>query len=427
MKRLLLLMILLFVCFAAACAGAEAWASGLPEEFVPVLKHYATGLAADEEPAETDEPIETCRQYCLPLGIDPLDSIGYCFADLNGDAVPELVIGSMPGSALPVGFIFEIQALRDQDPVRLIRGWERYRVHMIYDESADRYGYYAESASSAFESVYEYAVAAEDMSGWTDRHVIEAVSSPDDDSVRWALDGAEISGDEAYDRIERWQYRCMELPMSPIREWTLESVQARAELERRFGFVDDQTPGTAETFRRSFQLWDDGPVLDVVIKDTGRRRPEEERENVLQVNVSARDGSLEQTFEYAGAELPDTLAMGSMAFLDDMNRDGKPDLVLTTARGAYNEFFVFCLWNAPENRFDPVMTTRRWDWEANALTDETIPLELCDYAFSVSKQGFPQLVSCERDGYAETRTMVYEWLPLGRALTLKEAVEETNE
>ena len=224
-------------------------------------------------------------------------------------------------------------------------------------------------------------------------------------------------------RAEAWEGGAAEESVPVLTE----SVAASEEEAQRFGFVDDQTPGTAEDFRRSFRPAEDGPVLDVVIRDTGKRFPEEERKNVLQGTVSARNGSLEQTFEYAGAELPYTLAMGGMAFLDDMNRDGKPDLVLTTARGAYNEFFVFCLWNAPENRFDPVMTTRRWDWEANALTDETIPLELCDYAFSVSKQGFPQLVSRERDGYAETRTMVYEWLPLGRALTLKEAVEETNE
>ena len=163
------------------------------------------------------------------------------------------------------------------------------------------------------------------------------------------------------------------------------------------------------------------PVLDVVIGDTGRRCPDEERENVLLVTVTARDGSLDQEFEYQSMELPAEMAMGGMAFLDDMNRDGYPDLVLTTARGAYNEFFVFCLWNAGQGRFDPLMTAPAWDWEAQKQTGERAVLELCCYELGPGERGTGQIISRERDGYAETRIMVYEWQPLGRTLALKDA------
>ena len=94
-------------------------------------------------------------------------------------------------------------------PATVIRGWERYRVALMYDEQMDRYGYYAEGSSSAFDSVYETGLAGENMAAWDDPN------------------GEEISETEAEALIDQWRIQRIELTMYPMSEWSGEAAEAQ--------------------------------------------------------------------------------------------------------------------------------------------------------------------------------------------------------
>lgn len=184
---------------------------------------------------------------------------------------------------------------------------------------------------------------------------------------------------------------------------------------RDAGFVDEQTPKQEGAYCRSFRRAD-GSVLDVAVADTGKRNaPEARWENVLSVSVTARDGSLNQQFEYDSAETPLVEIEIGMAWLDDMNFDGCPDLVLCTAMGAYNEFAVFCLWNPETNCFDPVTACRAFDMEKRTLAGEDTPLELVNYSLDGAHR---QLISYGKNGYAAHVDEFFAWGGAGKTLRL---------
>lgn len=186
--------------------------------------------------------------------------------------------------------------------------------------------------------------------------------------------------------------------------------------ERNLGFTDQLTPDQDHCFCRSFRMEPNGTVYDLIVADTGERRPADAmRENVLSVSVTARDGSLKQQFAYDSSETPSADAIGPMAWLDDLNFDGYDDLMLCTARGTSNEFSAFCLWNPQEARFDPMMPEVSFDPETERFSDETAPLELVNYALqrpraASSGMMIPgRVVSAANDGYAAHTKRVYQW------------------
>ena len=184
---------------------------------------------------------------------------------------------------------------------------------------------------------------------------------------------------------------------------------------RDAGFVDEQTPRQEGAYARSFRRANGG-VFDVVVTDTGKRNaPDARWENVLSVAVTSRDGRLNQQFEYDSAETPLVEIEIGMAWLDDMNFDGCPDLVLCTAMGAYNEFAVFCLWNPETGSFDPVTACRAFDTETRTLADEDTPLELVNYTLDGAHR---QLISYGKNGYAAHIDEFFAWDEAGKALRL---------
>ena len=197
--------------------------------------------------------------------------------------------------------------------------------------------------------------------------------------------------------------------------------------EANFGFTDPQTPTEAQCFCSSYRLYPKGPIYDLVLSDTGARRSVDAlRELVLRVTLTARDGSLSQTFEFDSSLAPEMRPEGPLVWMDDLNLDGYDDLMLCTARGASNVFSIFCLWDPKENRFDPPMIQSPFDPETERWGDPVL-LELVNYEIEAEIVTAGRtirpllLISNENDGADAHTQRTYLWEDRdrgGRSLSL---------
>lgn len=193
-----------------ATYGLSAKAEGQPaaeEYYAPVLAQYEAVFTGDEEALTAHEAAEGAYHYALYMEADPKSVIGYTYIDLNRDAVPELLIGTVGETDDSENMIFEILTLKDHVPVTLIRGWERFRVRMVYDWKVDKYGYYAEGSSGASNSCWEYALAGDGQDGmdWEKCHTLESNYSEEIHHEYWTLDGNKVSEKNAKALIGQWQ------------------------------------------------------------------------------------------------------------------------------------------------------------------------------------------------------------------------------
>ncbi|MBQ9299379.1 MAG: NAD(P)-binding protein, partial [Clostridia bacterium] len=101
-----------------------------------------------------------------------------------------------------------------------------------------------------------------------------------------------------------------------------------------------------------------------------------------------------------------------------MNFDGYRDLVLCTARGAANEYSVFCLWDPVAGRFGEIVPQDAFDLETERASGQTTPLELVNHSLQRRDAGFGYIISREQDGAANFTQLVYSWEGNGRVPTL---------
>ncbi len=396
----MLLISVLFMIMSASLGSAEDW-EALAALYAPVLDDYAAGLAGDEAALEAREGVGHAYR-CASYGEgDPLEKTGYAYLDLNGDGSPELVIGEICADEQTSPLIFEILTLRDGQPATVLLGWERFRVSLTHDTRSDRWGYYAEGSSSAFNSVYQSGWASPDMDPWDDVRTLEANSDFSGDRIHWTLDGREITPRQADDLTAAWRKDAYEPLLCSF---------AERENRRNTGFVDERTPRRAGGYCRTFRARPDGPVFDLVIAGAGEENaPEAWYENVLSVEIAPRDGGAARQFTYDSAETPGSETAGILAWLEDMNFDGYDDLVLCTARGAYNEFCVFCLWDPEAGCFAPVTVHCPWRVESERFEADAVPLEVCNYSLRRTDHPYGVVYSYEKDGYAYRTVREYVW------------------
>ena len=379
------------------------------EAFDPVLDMVIAGLSGDETVQESDEFNISMLQCALTDGKDPMKSVGLEYMDLDGDAVPELILGQRENE-WEDRFLFDIWALSDGKPVLAARGWERNRLYLTYDFMSGTYSLYNEGSNSAFESLWKTGAIEDGKAVWT--HTL--IYNSETETV-WTLDGDPLPEAEAEALQEEWREGLMDPELFHL--------SAREEAKRMYGSEGDfpelpdfpeEPDQPKEEFRVSGRIQENGPVISVLVKDTGKfAGAAEEPDHVLEVSVAAEDGSLLQTFSYTSAEMPGGLepsAADRLARFADLNFDGFQDLVLLAALGVYNEFDVFCLWNPGESKFDPVMQNSPWNFEKEAFDSGTTPLELCNFELLPGQNGLSGvLLSVERNGYANYRYLAYRW------------------
>ncbi len=214
MKKLCIALILLLM---LACVGhAEDW-NGQTALYQNVIDEWVAGLSAGPETELTRESIENAR-ICVwnGSGLDPLEAVGYTLLDMNGDGIPELIIGTAREFSPDDQLIFELLTLVDGQPVTLLEGWERNWLRLTLDTETNRFGYYYEGSNGASNSVWGHGLSGADMSQWEEAHALEVNYDLEGEQAVWTLDGAEIPETQADALIAGWQAGICPIWLTPF-------------------------------------------------------------------------------------------------------------------------------------------------------------------------------------------------------------------
>lgn len=115
-----------------------------------VLTAYRDALAANA--GEGDLMGAGLSILCIYAGEDKPACVGYCFADLDGDGVNELLIGQISGDEFTDKVIFDAYTLVDGAPVQLFQSRERARYYLCGDNTVALEG--SSGADSADSELY---------------------------------------------------------------------------------------------------------------------------------------------------------------------------------------------------------------------------------------------------------------------------------
>lgn len=199
MKRFV---ILLFLSVLLLNAATGAPAESAEKMYAPILDLYVRGLSGDEAVIESDDFNFSAWQCFITADVDPLASVGYAMLDLDGDGEVELLIADCTDGELADGIVFDIWSLWQDEPVLILRGWERYRLYLTA-ESAQAYGFYREGSSSAFDSVYEKGFFLPQEPAVTSHEL--AFTYTESEKEIWKLDTVPVDGGAAQALIAQWQ------------------------------------------------------------------------------------------------------------------------------------------------------------------------------------------------------------------------------
>ena len=115
-----------------------------------VLTAYRDALAANA--GEGDLMGAGLSILCIYAGEDKPACVGYCFADLDGDGMNELLIGQISGDEFTDKVIFDAYTLVDGAPVQLFQSRERARYYLCGDNTVALEG--SSGADSADSELY---------------------------------------------------------------------------------------------------------------------------------------------------------------------------------------------------------------------------------------------------------------------------------
>ena len=145
---------ILSLCMLCACGAIQPAAAVTP---APTQAPASTSEPATPAPEVTEVPeaspevtaapeVDYSAAYASVLtayrdalaanaGEDKPACVGYCFADLDGDGVNELLIGQISGDEFTDKVIFDAYTLVDGAPVQLFQSRERARYYLCGDNT----------------------------------------------------------------------------------------------------------------------------------------------------------------------------------------------------------------------------------------------------------------------------------------------------
>ena len=119
------------------------------EELYPgILDRYITAISEKWSPDQFEQQYMSGELAVLASNSeDPFESIGFAYADINGDGIDELLIGNRNG-ATPDGMLYDIYTMVDREPAHVVSSYLRDRYYAAggfdicneYSAGAGEYG-----------------------------------------------------------------------------------------------------------------------------------------------------------------------------------------------------------------------------------------------------------------------------------------------
>ena len=102
------------------------------EDLYPnILDRYITAINEKWSVNQFEEADMSGELALIASGAaDPFESIGFAYADINGDGIDELLIGDLTGSN-PDGMVYDIYTMVDREPAHVVSSYLRDRYYVL--------------------------------------------------------------------------------------------------------------------------------------------------------------------------------------------------------------------------------------------------------------------------------------------------------
>ena len=122
--------------------------------YAPVLDKYRQALSEEWNLGQyLENDMSPLASYAYDG--DPLENVGFAFADADGDGYCELFIGELADDEFLKDTIFALYTLKDETPVKVFSGEERARYYYYIDE-AGPYVFTLEASAGASHTAWFY-------------------------------------------------------------------------------------------------------------------------------------------------------------------------------------------------------------------------------------------------------------------------------
>lgn len=186
-----------------------------------ILDKYHTALS---EKWDVEKIQEEALNWIIVGYEDPLNQVGYLITDIDGNGIPELLIGDISGEEFMDKMIFDLYTLEEEEPVLIFAGWDRNRYYMCSD------GFIANEGSSgaAYSDFYMFQLAEDGKS----LEIIEGVRTDTPDTVdptdmKWYStkdtdydysNDTPITEEEGLAKVEEYQSKYIAMGLQPFSE-----------------------------------------------------------------------------------------------------------------------------------------------------------------------------------------------------------------
>lgn len=125
--------------------------------YAEILSECYSLITEPTDSAESPENLLGIYEAAIALGTDAANTIGYVFRDVNGDSIPELLIGTFDkaAEAYTKNEIYAAYTYDGQKPVLLFSGWARNSYALTEDNTFFHHG----SGGAAYSIYGEYMVS----------------------------------------------------------------------------------------------------------------------------------------------------------------------------------------------------------------------------------------------------------------------------
>ncbi len=206
-KKTILCMLLSVMLFTASLVAADSPADPFTL-YMQIIAGYTAVLTGEAEVPEDDTFNFSLYMSTQYSEADPLECIGYTFLDLDGDGIPEMILGETDVLE-ENGFLFDIWTIREGHAVQLVQGWDRNRLYLAIGENG--YALYQEGADSAFVSLYDYGAIRDGQVVWDQ----QLISNSEAETV-WTLNEKTVDESKALELIKDWNSQVFTPSLIPI-------------------------------------------------------------------------------------------------------------------------------------------------------------------------------------------------------------------